>query len=107
MCAKARRAAHWAHAALAQLIANDCYRMGHFFVAAKAFDVLERMDPDPEHWSGKRGACIGVLQQVIAGELDKSLLRDVLGMLHDASNPQVEYIVRIIRDWCMRNGVSV
>ena len=25
----------------------------------KAFDVLERLDPDPEFWEGKRGAAIG------------------------------------------------
>ena len=41
--------------------------MGAFFYAAKAFDVLERLDPDPEYWEGKRGACVGVFQQVVAG----------------------------------------
>lgn len=40
--------------------------MGQFLYAAKAFDVLERLDPDPEYWEGKRGACVGVFQQVMA-----------------------------------------
>lgn len=98
---------------LLQLIANDCYRMGHFLYAAKAFDVLERLDPDPEYWEGKRGACVGVFQmvrreqaglsdviqaptqsfvcyiQVIAGKAQKEDLRDVLAMIRNTSNPQV------------------
>lgn len=27
--------------------------MGHFLFAAKAFDVLERLDPDPDYWEGE------------------------------------------------------
>ena len=40
--------------------------MGHFLVALRAFDILERLDKSPEYWEGKRGAAAGVLQMVIA-----------------------------------------
>ena len=92
---------------LLQLIANDCYKMGAFFYAAKAFDVLERLDPDPESWEGKRGACVGVFQQVVAGKGAKEDLRDVLAMVRNTSNPQVEYMVRIISKWAASNGVKI
>ena len=39
-----------------------------FYVAAKAFDVLERLDPSPEFWEGKRGACVGLFQRIVAGQ---------------------------------------
>eukprot|EP00519_Triparma_laevis_P002247 CAMPEP_0182499744 /NCGR_PEP_ID=MMETSP1321-20130603/7927_1 /TAXON_ID=91990 /ORGANISM="Bolidomonas sp., Strain RCC1657" /LENGTH=556 /DNA_ID=CAMNT_0024703985 /DNA_START=70 /DNA_END=1736 /DNA_ORIENTATION=- len=84
---------------LLQLIANDCYRMGSFLYAAKAFDVLERLDPDPEYWEGKRGAFAGVFQAVVAGKAAKEDLRDVLAMVKHTGNPQVEYMTRVIRKW--------
>merc|ERR1719456_2053127 len=52
---------------LLHLIANDCYKMGHFYYACKAFDVLERLYPDPEFWEGKRGAAVGVFQKLSPG----------------------------------------
>ena len=85
------------------LIANDCYKQGAFLYAAKAFDILERLDPAPEYWEGKRGACVGVFQQVIAGRESRDSLRDVLSMLRNTSNPQVEYIIRIMRKWQSSN----
>jgi len=92
---------------LLQLIANDSYRMGHFLYAAKAFDVLERLDPDPEYWEGKRGACVGVFQLMIAGKASRDDLQDVLSMIRNTSNPQVEYIVRIIKKWCKENNIKI
>ena len=74
---------------LLNLIANDCYKMGQFYYSAKAFDVLERLDPDPEFWEGKRGASIGVFQMVVAGKESKERLMDVMQMLQGVNNPQV------------------
>ena len=58
--------------------------MGHFLYAAKAFDVLERLDPDPEYWEGKRGACVGVFQQVIAGKASREDLQVIYMLQHSA-----------------------
>lgn len=56
---------------LLQLIANTCYKIGEFWYAAKAFDMLERMDPTPDYWEGKRGACCGTFQYIVAEKQPK------------------------------------
>ena len=93
---------------LLQLIANDCYRTGAFVFAAKAFDVLERMDTgsgsDVEYWEGKRGACVGVLQQVIAGSETRDALREVVAMLRQTQNQQVQHILGIIGRYAQSTG---
>lgn len=43
------------------------FQMGQFFYAAKAFDALEKLDPDSNYWEGKRGACVGTFQLILAG----------------------------------------
>ena len=88
-------------------IANDCYKMGQFYYSAKAFDVLERLDPDPEFWEGKRGASIGVFQMVVAGKESKERLVDVIGMLQSVNNPQVEYILQVMKKWGKENGFKL
>ena len=47
--------------------------MGQFYYAAKAFDMLERLDPNPEYWEGKRGAACGHFQLVIAGKEERQV----------------------------------
>lgn len=49
------------------LLANDSYRTGQFLVAAKAFDVLDRYDPNPNNSAAKKGASVGLFQMVLAG----------------------------------------
>ncbi|XP_011700374.1 PREDICTED: intraflagellar transport protein 56, partial [Wasmannia auropunctata] len=91
---------------LLQLIANTCYKVGEFWYAAKAFDMLERMDPSPEHWEGKRGACCGTFQYIIAEKLPKELLSEVIQILKNTSNSQVEQIIRVMRKWGKDNRVN-
>ena len=67
---------------LLNIIANDCYKMGQFYYAARAFDILERLDPNPEYWEGKRGACVGVFQLVIAGHEPKYASHDFNALHH-------------------------
>lgn len=92
---------------LLQLIANDCYKMGQFFYSAKAFDVLERLDPNPEYWEGKRGACVGVLQLVIAGHEPKESLKEISQILRNTSQPQAELILVAIRKWARESRVNI
>lgn len=92
-----------------QVIANDCYKVGAFYYAAKAFDVLERLDSSAEYWEGKKGACVGVFQQVFANQEPADSLFDAIkllegsGQLHAAERPQVaaqaENIIRVMRNW--------
>uniref|UniRef100_A0A0A1X1Y2 Tetratricopeptide repeat protein 26 n=1 Tax=Zeugodacus cucurbitae TaxID=28588 RepID=A0A0A1X1Y2_ZEUCU len=85
---------------LLQLIANECYKCEEFWVAAKAFDMLEKLDPSPENWEGKRGACAGVLY-ALASKADKGCppngVSDVIGLLRDSSNPQADTLIKVIR----------
>lgn len=90
--------------AMLVVISGDCYKVGSFFYAAKAYDVLERLDPGMEHWEGKQGACCGVLQQVIAKKEKRDRLKDVIGMLqNNATNPQAELMIRVMNQWLNSN----
>ena len=81
--------------------------MGQFFYAVKAFDVLERLDPSPEFWEGKRGACVGVFQLVVAGQEPKESLREIAAVLHSTAQPQAELIILAMRKWTRENRVSI
>lgn len=81
------------------LLANDCYRVGLFVDAMKAFDLLEKMDQNPEYWEGKRGAAAGQLQLVIAKKASMQSLDEVLSLLRFSDQPQAEQITLVIKNW--------
>ncbi|AIO00224.1 hypothetical protein LPMP_292770 [Leishmania panamensis] len=91
-----------------RLLANDCYRTSAFYYAAKAFDVLERLDNEPEYVEGKKGACIGVFQQVFANEEPADSLFDVMKLIdaslqrHVDDQPTVQQfssMLALMKDW--------
>ena len=90
---------------LLQLIANDCYKIGSYYYAAKAFDVLERLDSNSEFWEGKRGACIGVFQQIVIGKESSETLRDIVHMLKNSSREEKNIILQIIAKWAHENNL--
>lgn len=53
------------------MFAAVLFQMGQFYYAAKAFDALEKLDPDSDYWEGKRGACVGVFQLILANKESK------------------------------------
>jgi len=89
------------------MIATDCYITGQFYYAAKAFDVLERLDPNPEYWEGKRGACIGWFQRIIAGKEPKDSLTDLILMLRNTNNREVDFLVLTINKWAKENNAHI
>ena len=92
--------------------------------------MLERLDPNPEYWEGKRGkyffsnifctfsilfififsklgACIGHFQMIIAGREERQSLVDVVQLLKNTSNPQVDHIIKVMKKWAKDNRISL
>ncbi|XP_072932176.1 intraflagellar transport protein 56 isoform X2 [Epargyreus clarus] len=95
--------------ALLQLVANDSYRMGQFLVAAKAFNMLDRLDGGPEMWEGLRGAVCGCAQAAAANKPNAAAeLRDALALLKGPrAHPRAEHIARPIARWAQQHRVPV
>lgn len=99
---------------LLRVIATDAYTVGAFLYAAKAFDVLEKLDPaaaDGDAWAGKAGACAGVLQAVVAGAESKDALREVHAMVRASAaaalpgshvHKQADALLRAMQAWAAR-----
>ena len=95
------------------LLANDCYKTHQYFTSFKAFDALERLDPNSsENFDGKRASLLALLQRfttdstTVNGEAEGQL-RDILAILRDTRHPQMIALARIIRSLAKDYGVSL
>lgn len=71
--------------------------MKQYFYSAKAFDVLERLDPCAEYWEGKVGACLGVIESIFNGSESRESFKAVAALLKNSDNPQAEIVLRTLR----------
>lgn len=58
------------------------------------------MDPNPEYWEGKRGACAGALLAVVAEHAvgaPPEGVTEICTLLRDSTNQQAETMLRAIR----------
>lgn len=94
---------------LLKLIANAYYKVQNYYYAVKAFDVLERLDPDPEYWEAKRGACVGFYQQIAVGntKMDAHRSDDVLKLLLSSKNAlEASKLTAILKKWVLSSSFS-
>ncbi|XP_049869070.1 intraflagellar transport protein 56 [Pectinophora gossypiella] len=95
--------------ALLQIVANDSYRMGQFLVAARAFQMLDRLDGGPEMWEGLRGAVCGCAQAAAASRPNAAGdLREALALLKGPrAHPRADHILRPITRWAQQQRIPV
>ncbi|VDN60564.1 unnamed protein product [Dracunculus medinensis] len=90
-----------------RMIANDCYKIEEYYYSAKAFDAMERIEPNPEYWEGKRGAVVGLFKLVSEQKAPPEQLKEALVLLEKSRHPQVEQIANAIRKYCKHNDMII
>lgn len=90
-----------------ELIANDCYRVGEYRLAAIVFNSLDHADPCPMYSEGKRGACMGVMKDFVNGKVDHEALEEIITILESGSNEKDNEISICIRRCCRENGIRI
>uniref|UniRef100_A0A0K0CVS0 TPR_REGION domain-containing protein n=1 Tax=Angiostrongylus cantonensis TaxID=6313 RepID=A0A0K0CVS0_ANGCA len=90
-----------------RIIAMDCYTVGEFYYAAKAFDGLEKIDPSPENWQGKRGAACGLFKMLVQGRASNEQMSEVLQLLDRGNHPQADFVTSTVRKWAKQHDVNL
>ncbi|GMT14436.1 hypothetical protein PFISCL1PPCAC_5733, partial [Pristionchus fissidentatus] len=94
-------------AVLLKIIAEDSCKTRQFYSMVRAYDALEKIDPSPDHWIGKRAAVSGQFIQLVKGNSTGKEMSEVLQYLQNGNHSQIESITRTIASWCANNGVQL
>lgn len=61
--------------------------------------MFRRLDPNPEYWEGMRGACVGVIQLVVAKAAEHVQIKHIINLLQNTQHSQATSMARIIVNW--------
>tara|TARA_B110000971_G_scaffold220644_1_gene264847 strand:- start:1104 stop:2198 length:1095 start_codon:yes stop_codon:yes gene_type:complete len=92
---------------LLQVVADECYLVGEFYVAMRAFDELERLSDSDAFWVGKRGAAVGVFANVVAGKEPRETLADVVALLRQVNTTEADTLLLPVLEWARGEGIRV
>ncbi|CAD6192487.1 unnamed protein product [Caenorhabditis auriculariae] len=92
---------------LMRVIAHDCYKVGEYYYAAKAYDQLEKADPSPENWQGKRGATAGLFHHLARGKCTPEQMHEVLLLVETSHHPHAEFLASVIRKWAKNHNIKL
>lgn len=89
------------------LIAQEFYRMGHFYYSFKAFLFLEKFSPSNENSTGKVSSAIGVFYLLVGNKIGSERLQEVIHYLSEGSQTEdVKKSIRVFKKWGKENGYN-
>lgn len=92
-------------------IANEFYRMGHFYYSFKSFVFLEKFSPSIENSNGKIASASGVFFQVVSNKLQTDKLQEIIHYLSETITggiqaEEVNKLLKIFLKWGKENGAN-
>ena len=87
---------------LLSILAADGYECGHYYIAMKAYDILNKYESDPSYTEGMIAAAVGVFRSILTQKEPATRLSEVLGVL--ASEPTAMEVYQTISQYASEVG---
>ena len=78
-----------------QLIGNECFKIGHYYFAIKAFDILERLDNE-DYSQAKTASAVGVFKDFLLNKAPIEQFEETVQILKNSpKQPSIEHVLKI------------